>query len=98
MRCSSVGRTVSGWKEDVQQLGGKVSEAARERMEKVGEAASEYYRKGRERAREVGETMDAFVRRRPWETAFLALGIGAAICLLVQVNRQIARQSNHPGR
>jgi ElaB/YqjD/DUF883 family membrane-anchored ribosome-binding protein len=62
--------------QDVQEMGGVVREAAQEKLDQVGEKASEYYEQGRDEVHGVACACEQFVRQRPLRSVLVAVGIG----------------------
>jgi len=63
-------------KDDLQQMGETVRDAAEERLAQVGEKASEYLEEGREKVHGLACACEQFVRQRPLRSVMVAAGIG----------------------
>jgi len=63
-------------KKDLQEMGGTVRDAAQEKLEQVGEKASEYCEQGREKVHGVACACEQFIRERPLRSVLMAAGIG----------------------
>jgi ElaB/YqjD/DUF883 family membrane-anchored ribosome-binding protein len=62
--------------EDVRQMGETVRDAAREKLDQVGEKASEYYAQGQEKVHGSACACEQFLRQRPLASVAIAAGIG----------------------
>ena len=62
--------------EDLQKMGGTVSDAAQERLGQVCEKAAEYCEQGRDKVHGAACACEQFLRQRPLRSVFMAVGIG----------------------
>lgn len=65
-----------GVKQDLQDLGQSVRDAAQEKVGQVGEKAAEYYEQGRDHVHGVACACEQFVRQRPLRAVLIAAGVG----------------------
>jgi len=63
-------------KDDLQQMGETVRDAAEEQLAQIGEKASEYLKEGRDKVHGLACACEQFVRQRPLSSALVAAGIG----------------------
>jgi len=63
-------------KEDLQEMGGILRDAAQEKFGQMRENASEYYDQGRDRLHDVVGTVEQFVRQQPFKSVLIAAGAG----------------------
>ena len=63
-------------KKDLKKMGETVSNAAQEKLEQVGEAASEYCAQGREQVHGLACACEQFIRDRPLRSVLMAAGVG----------------------
>jgi len=69
-------------KKDLQEMGQTVRDAAQEKLNQVGEKASEYYAQGRDSVHGVACACEQFVRRRPLTAILIAVGVGGLLGFL----------------
>ena len=69
-------------KNDLQEMGQTVRDAAQERLDQVGEKATEYLQQGRDRVHGVACACEQFVRQRPLPSVLIAAGVGLLLGLL----------------
>ena len=63
-------------KQDLQEMGQTVRDAAQEKLGQVGERASEYYEQGRDNVHGIACACEQFVRQRPLRAVLIAAGVG----------------------
>ena len=63
-------------KQDLQEMGQTVRDAAQEKLGQVGEKASEYYEQGRDNVHGIACACEQFVRQRPLRAVLIAAGVG----------------------
>jgi ElaB/YqjD/DUF883 family membrane-anchored ribosome-binding protein len=63
-------------KEDLQEVGGTVRNAAAEKLGQVGEKAAEYCEQGRDKVHGVACACEQFLRQRPLTCVLVAVGVG----------------------
>jgi ElaB/YqjD/DUF883 family membrane-anchored ribosome-binding protein len=61
---------------DLQKIGETVRDAAQERLDQVGEKASEYLEQGRDKVHGAACACEQFLRKRPLRSVLVAAGIG----------------------
>jgi ElaB/YqjD/DUF883 family membrane-anchored ribosome-binding protein len=71
-----LGNKVAKVKEDLQEVGGTVRNAAREKLGQVDEKASKYYEQGRDKVHGVACACEQFLRQRPLTCVLVAAGVG----------------------
>jgi ElaB/YqjD/DUF883 family membrane-anchored ribosome-binding protein len=71
-----LGKQAKEVKKDIQKMGGTVRDAAQEKLEQVGERASEYCEQGRDKVHGVACACEQFIRERPLRSVLIAAGIG----------------------
>ena len=71
-----LGKQAMEVKKDLQETGGTLMDAAQEKLEQVGEKASEYCEQGRDKVHGVACACEQFLRQRPLTSVLLAVGIG----------------------
>ena len=69
-------------KNDLQEMGQTVRDAAQEKLGHVGEKAAEYYEQGRDSVHGVACACEQFVRQRPLRAVLIAAGVGLLLGLL----------------
>ena len=62
--------------EDLQEMGGTIRDAAREKLEEMGDKAAEYCERGQEKVHGAACACEQFLRQRPLTSVLLAVGIG----------------------
>ena len=63
-------------KEDLQEMGGILRDAAQEQLGQMRENAAEYYDQGRDKVHDVACTIQQFVRQQPFKSVLIAAGVG----------------------
>ena len=71
-----LGKQATEVKKDLQEMGEAVRDAAQEKLEQVGEKASEYSKLGRDKVHGVACACEQFIRERPLMSVLSAAGIG----------------------
>ncbi len=73
---SDYGRQALEVKQDLQEMGETVKDAAQEKLGQMGERASAYCEQGREKAHGVACACEQYLRERPLQSVLMAAGIG----------------------
>jgi ElaB/YqjD/DUF883 family membrane-anchored ribosome-binding protein len=63
-------------KQDLQEMGETVRDAAQEKLGQMGEKASVYYEQGRDKAHGVACACEQYLRERPLQSVLVAAGVG----------------------
>lgn len=71
-----LGKKAMEVKKDLQETGGTLRDAVQEKLEQVGEKASEYCEQGRNQVHGVACACEQFLRKRPLRSVLIAAGIG----------------------
>jgi ElaB/YqjD/DUF883 family membrane-anchored ribosome-binding protein len=62
--------------EDVQEMGGTVRDAAREKLAQAGEKAGDYCKQAQDKVQGVACACEQYVREKPLTSVLIAAGIG----------------------
>jgi ElaB/YqjD/DUF883 family membrane-anchored ribosome-binding protein len=65
--------------EDLQDLRGIAGDAAREKLGRLRENASECYEEGRERVHQAERTFERFIQEHPLKSILIAAGVGLVL-------------------
>jgi ElaB/YqjD/DUF883 family membrane-anchored ribosome-binding protein len=71
-----LGNKVAKVKEDLQEVGGIVRNAAQEKLGQVDEKAAKYYEQGRDKVHGVACACEQFLHARPVASVLVAAGVG----------------------
>ena len=71
-----LGKQAQEVKKELQTMGDTVKRAAQEKLEQVGEAASEYREQGRDKVHGLACACEQLIRERPLRSVLMAAGIG----------------------
>ena len=71
-----LGKQAKEVKQDIEEIGGTVRDAAQEKLGQVGEKAAEYYEQGRDKVHGIACASEQFLHERPLTSVFIAAGIG----------------------
>ena len=63
-------------KQDLQEMGETVRDAAQEKLGQMGERASAYCEQGREKAQGIACACEQYLRERPLQSVLMAAGVG----------------------
>ncbi len=61
---------------DFEDTVGRAKDVAQEKLQKMGETASEYYHQGLEKARGWEQGLESYVREKPVQSILIAAGVG----------------------
>lgn len=75
-KSNPLGKQAKEVTEDLHKMGKTVRNAAQEKLEQVGNKASEYYEQGRDKVNSVAIDCEQFLRKRPLTFVLIAAGIG----------------------
>ena len=71
-----LGSKVTKVKEDLQEVGGTVRNAAQEKLGEAGEKAAEYCEQGRDKVHGIACACEQYLRARPLTSVLVAAGVG----------------------
>lgn len=71
-----LGQQATEVKENLQEMGGIVRDAAQEKFEQLRTNVSEHYEQGCDQVRSVERTVEQYLRQRPIASVLIAAGVG----------------------
>jgi ElaB/YqjD/DUF883 family membrane-anchored ribosome-binding protein len=71
-----LGQEASKMRSDFEETVGKAKDAAQEKLHRIGETASEYYKQGLDKARDWENNFESFIKDRPITSVLIATGVG----------------------
>lgn len=74
-----LGQQATEMKENLQEMGGIVRDAAQEKLGQLRTNVSEHYEQGREQMYSVERTVEQYLRQRPIMSVLIAAGVGLLV-------------------
>ncbi len=72
----------SKMRSDFEETVGKAKDVAQEKLQRVGEAASQYYKQGLEKARDWEQGLEGYIKDKPITSILIACGVGMLVGML----------------